>query len=292
VADKYFNFMPVKTFRPLTPSTRYITIADYSDITKRTPEKSLVEIRKKTGGRNHYGRITARGIGGGHKQKIRLVDFKRSKHGVDATVAAIEYDPLRSARLALLQYTDGEKRYIIAPHGVQVGRTISSGPNAAPEVGNSLPLKAIPVGLSIHNIELIPGRGGQMVRSAGAAATLMSRDAGYAQIRLPSGEIRRVNEECYATIGQVGNMEHENIILGKAGRSRHRGIRPINRGVTRNPVDHPNGGGAGKSKSGGGWQQLTSPWGKIAKGGKTRHKYKHSNRFIVVRRNGLPIKMK
>ena len=284
--------MPVKTFRPLTPSTRYITIADYSDITKTTPEKSLVVIRKKTGGRNHYGRVTARGIGGGHKQKIRLVDFKRDKRGMEATVAAIEYDPMRSARLALLQYTDGEKRYIIAPAGIKVGVKISSGPAAVPEVGNALPLKAIPVGLSIHNIELEPGRGGQIVRSAGGAATLMSRDAGYAQIRLPSGEIRRVNEECYATIGQVGNAEHENIILGKAGRSRHRGIRPINRGVTRNPVDHPNGGGAGKSKSGGGWQQLMSPWGKIAKGGKTRHKYKYSNRFIVVRRNGLPIKTK
>jgi len=284
--------MAVKSYRPLTPSTRYITIADYSDITKTTPEKSLVEIRKKTGGRNHYGRVTSRGIGGGHKQKIRLVDFKRNKRGVEATVAAIEYDPLRSARLALLEYPDGEKRYIIAPVGIAVGKKISSGPGAAPETGNALPLKSIPVGLSIHNIELTPGRGGQMVRSAGGAATLMSRDGGYAQIRLPSGEIRRVHEECYATIGQVGNPEHENIILGKAGRSRHRGIRPVNRGVSRNPVDHPNGGGAGKSKSGGGWQQLMSPWGKIAKGGKTRAKYKHSNRFIVVRRNGLPIKVK
>jgi large subunit ribosomal protein L2 len=284
--------MPVKTFRPLTPSLRYITYADFSDITKSKPEKSLVEIRKKTGGRNVYGRVTARGIGGGHKQKIRLVDFKRNKHGVDATVAAIEYDPMRSARLALLQYKDGEKRYIIAPVGIKVGAPISSGPAAPPEVGNALPLKSIPVGLSIHNIELTPGRGGQIVRSAGSAATLMSRGEGYAQLRLPSGEIRMVNEDCYATIGQVGNTEHENVILGKAGRTRHRGHRGINRGVTRNPVDHPNGGGAGKSKSGGGWQQLMSPWGKIAKGGKTRHKYKFSNRFIVVRRNGLPIKVK
>jgi large subunit ribosomal protein L2 len=284
--------MPVKTFRPLTPSTRYITIADFSDITKTKPEKALVEIRKKSGGRNCYGRMTARGIGGGHKQKIRLVDFKRNKHGVEATVAAIEYDPMRSARLALLQYKDGEKRYIIAPMGIKVGVTISSGPTAPPEIGNALPLKAIPVGIPVHNIELSPGRGGQMVRSAGGSATLMSRDAGYAQLRLPSGEIRRVNEECYATIGQVGNPEHENVLLGKAGRSRHRGIRPINRGVTKNPVDHPNGGGQGKSKSGGGWQQLMSPWGKVAKGGKTRPKYKYSNRFIVVRRNGLPIKTK
>jgi len=199
---------------------------------------------------------------------------------------------MRSARLALLQYKDGEKAYIIAPAGIKVGGTISSGPAAPPEVGNALPLKSIPVGLSVHNIELTPGRGGQMVRTAGGAATLMSRDEGYAQIRLPSGEIRKVNENCYATIGQVGNAEHENVILGKAGRSRHRGIRGINRGVTRNPVDHPNGGGAGKSKSGGGWQQLMSPWGRIAKGGKTRHKYKHSNRFIIVRRNGRPMKIK
>ena len=206
--------MPVKTFRPLTPSTRYITIADFSDITKTTPEKSLVEIRKKTGGRNNYGRVTARGIGKGHKQKIRLVDFKRNKHGVEATVAAIEYDPMRSARLALLQYADGEKRYIIAPVGIKVGLKISSGPTAPPEIGNALPLKAIPVSMAIHNLELTPGRGGQVVRSAGGAATLMSRDDGYAQVRLPSGEIRRVNEECYATIGQVGNTEHENIILG------------------------------------------------------------------------------
>lgn len=284
--------MPVKTFRPLTPSTRYITISSFDEITKTRPEKNLVVIRKKTGGRNSYGRVTARGIGGGHKQKIRIVDFKRNKHGVAAKVAAIEYDPIRSARLALLEYKDGEKRYIIAPNGVQVGQSLMSGPDAAPELGNCLPLKAVPVGLAIHNIELNPGRGGQIVRSAGSAATLMSRDAGYAQIRLPSGEIRKVNENCYATIGQVGNIEHENVILGKAGRSRHRGIRPINRGVSRNPVDHPNGGGAGKSKSGGGWQQLTSPWGLLAKGYKTRKQHKASNRFIVSRRDGRPMKLR
>ncbi len=282
--------MPVKTFRPLTPSTRYLAYADYSDITKTTPEKDLVEIRKRTGGRNAYGRVTARGIGGGNKQKIRLVDFKRAKHGVEAKVAAIEYDPRRTARLALLEYTDGEKAYIIAPLGLQVGAKLMSGPTAPPEVGNSLPLRTVPVGLPIHNIELNPGHGGQMVRTAGGAATLMSRDEGYAQIRLPSGEIRRINENCYATIGQVGNAEHENVILGKAGRSRHRGIRPINRGVSRNPVDHPNGGGAGKSKSGGGWQQLTSPWGLLAKGYRTRHKKRYSNRFILVRRDGRPMK--
>ena len=284
--------MPVKTFRPLTPSSRWITIADFSGITKRKPERSLVQIRKKTGGRNCYGRVTVRGIGGGHKQKVRSVDFRRNKHGMEATVVAIEYDPLRSARLALLQYADGEKRYILAPNGLAVGVKVQSGPKAAPEVGNSLPLSAVPVGLPIHNIELLPGRGGQMVRSAGSAATLMSRDGGYAQLRLPSGEIRKVHEDCYVTIGQVGNLEHENVKLGKAGRARHMGRRPISRGVARNPVDHPNGGGAGKAKSGGGWQQLTSPWGLLAKGYRTRHKKKYSNRFILVRRDGRPMKRK
>jgi large subunit ribosomal protein L2 len=284
--------MAVKTFRPLTPSTRYIAIASFDDITKTKPEKSLVTIRRKTGGRNSYGRVTARGIGRGHKQKIRLVDFKRDKHGVEAIVTGIEYDPIRSARLALLEYKDGEKRYIVAPNALKVGAKLMSGPQALPEVGNSLPLRGIPVGLPIHNLELTPGKGGQIVRAAGGAATLMSRDQGYALIRLPSGEIRRIHENCYATVGQVGNLEHENVVLGKAGRSRHRGIRPINRGVSRNPVDHPNGGGAGKSKGGGGWQQLTSPWGVLAKGYRTRHRRKHSNRFIVVRRDGRPMKQK
>ncbi len=282
--------MPVKTFRPLTPSTRYITISDYSDITKKKPEKSLVVIRKKTGGRNTHGRVTARGIGGGHKQKIRLVDFKRNKHGVQAEVSAIEYDPIRTARLALLTYQDGEKRYIVAPVGLKVGAKVVSGPTAPPDLGNSVQLKSVPVGLPIHAIEIMPGQGAQMVRSAGSAATLRSVGDGYAQIRLPSGEIRKVNEECYATIGQVGNTEHEKVVLGKAGRSRHRGIRPISRGVARNPVDHPNGGGQGKSKGGGGWQQLTSPWGLVAKGKRTRIKTKDSNRFIVVRRDGRPMK--
>jgi large subunit ribosomal protein L2 len=284
--------MPVKSFRPLTPSLRYITIADFSDITKTKPEKSLVVTRKKTGGRNNYGRVTARGIGGGHKQKVRIVDFRRKKHGVEATVAAIEYDPIRSARLALLQYTDGEKAYMLAPVNIKVGQKVVSGPQAAPEIGNCLPLKSVPVGLQIHNIEMVPGQGGQVVRSAGGAAILMSRDAGYAQVRLPSGEIRKFHEDCYATIGQVGNTEHENVILGKAGRSRHRGIRGITRGMARNPVDHPNGGGQGKSKGGGGWQPLMSPWGKIAKGYRTRHKKKVSNRFILVRRDGRPMKLK
>ncbi|EEF61392.1 50S ribosomal protein L2 [Pedosphaera parvula] len=284
--------MPVKVFRPLTPSTRYITIASYDEITKTKPEKSLIYTRKKTGGRNCYGRVTARGIGRGNKQKVRTVDFKRNKHGIEASVAAIEYDPMRTARLALLQYKDGEKRYIIAPVGLEVGAKVMSGPGAAPDLGNCIPLKSVPVGLAIHNLEIIPGKGGQMVRTAGGSATLMSRDEEYAQVRLPSGEIRRINVNCLATIGQVGNIEHENVILGKAGRSRHRGIRPINRGVSRNPVDHPNGGGQGKSKGGGGWQQLVSPWGVAAKGKRTRNKRKLSNRFILVRRDGRPMKNK
>lgn len=281
--------MPVKTFRPLTPSTRYITISSFDEITKAKPEKSLVFIRKKTGGRNCYGRVTSRGRGQGHKQKIRNVDFKRQKHGVEATVLAIEYDPIRTARLALLQYADGEKSYIVAPNGLKVGSKLMSGPAAPPEVGNCLPLRSIPIGMSIHNLELAPGRGGQMVRTAGTAAVLMSRDEGYAQVRLPSGEIRRINEHCYASIGQVGNTEHENVVLGKAGRARHRGIRPLSRGVAKNPVDHPMGGGAGKTSGGG---HPVTPWGVITKGYKTRKKFKQSNRFIVVRRDGRPPKVK
>jgi large subunit ribosomal protein L2 len=281
--------MPVRAFRPLTPSTRYITIADFSDITKTKPEKGLVFTRKRTGGRNCYGRVTSRGIGGGTKQKNRLVDFKRNKHGVVATVAAIEYDPRRTARLALLQYQDGEKRYIVAPVGLQVGAKLMSGPAALPELGNCLPLKLVPVGVPIHNIELAPGKGGQLVRTAGGAAALMSRDQGYALIRLPSGEIRKVKEGCYATIGQVGNLEHEKVTLGKAGRSRHRGIRPLSRGVAKNPVDHPMGGGAGKTSGGG---HPVTPWGVITKGYRTRNRRKHSNRFILVRRDGRPMKHK
>ncbi len=284
--------MPVKTFRPLTPSSRYVTIASFDEITKSRPERKLTEIRKKSGGRNCYGRVTARGIGGGHKQFYRIVDFKRNKLGIEAEVLAIEYDPIRTARLALLKYKDGEKRYIIAPNGLKIGAKLLSGSTAEPEVGNALFLKNVPVGLPIHNLEITPGRGGQLVRTAGGSATLMSRAEGYATIRLPSGEIRRINETCLATVGQVGNIEHENVVLGKAGRSRHRGIRGISRGVVRNPVDHPNGGGAGKAKSGGGWQQLTSPWGLLAKGYRTRNKRKYSNRFILVRRDGRPMKNK
>jgi large subunit ribosomal protein L2 len=252
----------------------------------------VIYTRKKTGGRNMYGRVTARGIGRGNKQKVRTVDFKRNKHGIEATVIGIEYDPMRTARIALLEYKDGEKRYIIAPVGLQDGAKLMSGPTAAPEIGNSLPLKSVPIGTPIHNLEMIPGKGGQMVRTAGGSASVMSRDEEYAQVRLPSGEIRRINVNCLATIGQVGNIEHENVVLGKAGRSRHRGIRPINRGVSRNPVDHPNGGGQGKSKGGGGWQQLVSPWGVAAKGKRTRNRRKLSNRFILVRRDGRPMKNK
>ncbi|HYE31687.1 MAG TPA: 50S ribosomal protein L2 [Methylomirabilota bacterium] len=281
--------MPLKTFRPLTPSTRYISIASFDEITKSKPEKSLVYTRKKTGGRNSYGRVTSRGRGQGHKQKVRTVDFRRKNFGAEATVVAIEYDPIRSARLALLEYKDGERSYILAPVGLQVGAKLSSGPSAPPELGNALPLKNIPIGLTVHNLEIFPGRGAQLVRTAGGGATLMSRDEGYAQVRLPSGEIRKFNDECLATIGQVGNTEHENVVLGKAGRARHRGIRPLSRGVAKNPVDHPMGGGAGKTSGGG---HPVTPWGVITKGYKTRAKYKDTNRFIVVRRDGKPPKIK
>lgn len=282
----------MKTFRPLTPSTRYLTYADFTDITKTRPEKALVYTRKKTGGRNNHGRITARAIGGGHKQKVRNVDFRRSKLGIEAKVIAIEYDPIRSARLALVEYADKHRAYIICPDGLVVGASIMNGPDAPATVGNALPLSAIPVGSTIHNIELVPGKGGQVVRSAGGAATLMSRDAGYAQVKLPSGEIRRIHEKCLATIGQVGNTQHENVVLGKAGRSFHLGRRPLTRGMARNPVDHPNGGGQGKSKGGGGRQHLTSPWGLLAKGYRTRQLKKSSNKFIMVRRDGRTMKRK
>ena len=233
--------------------------------------------------------MTSRGIGRGHKQKIRLIDFKRNKIGIPAKVIAIEYDPMRSARIALLEYKDGERRYIIAPTGLQIGVNLLTGEMAQPEIGNALPLKNIPIGVAIHNLELTPGKGAQMVRSAGGSATLMSRDEGYAQVRLPSGEIRKINETCLATIGQVGNSDHENVVLGKAGRARHRGIRPLSRGVAKNPVDHPMGGGAGKTSGGG---HPVTPWGVITKGFKTRKRFKDSSRFIVVRRDGRPPKIK
>ncbi len=284
--------MAVKSFNPTTPTLRYKTVSSFDEITKRKPEKQLLSTRKKTGGRNCYGRITSRAIGGGHKQKIRNVDFRRNKIGVEATVIAIEYDPIRSARLALLEYADGEKRYILAPVDMTVGRKLSCGPGSAPEVGNHMPLGEIPVSVTIHNLELTPGRGGQIVRSAGVGAVLMSKDEGYAHVKLPSGEIRKINGKCSATIGQVGNSDHEKVVLGSAGRNRHKGRRPLTRGLVRNPVDHPNGGGNGKSKGGGGRQHLVTPWGVITKGYKTRAKWKLSNRFILVRRDGKPMKRK
>jgi large subunit ribosomal protein L2 len=276
--------MALKTFRPLTPSLRFTELNGFEELTRGKPLKKLTEARRKTGGRNNNGRITSRHIGGGHKQRYRFIDFKRGKHGIVATVESIEYDPMRTARIALLKYADGEQRYIIAPIGVTVGAKLSSGPDAEPIVGNSLPLDRIPLGAAIHNIELIPGRGAQIGRTAGSSATIMSVDAGYAQVRLPSGEIRKIHATCYATIGQVGNIEHENVSLGKAGRSRWLGRRPHVRGMVMNPVDHPMGGGQGKSKGGGGRQHPVSPWGQPSKGLKTRPKYKPSNKFIVQRR--------
>ncbi len=276
--------MGLKTFRPLTPSLRFTALSDFSEITKSKPEWSLTEPKKRSGGRNAHGRCTSRHIGGGHKQRYRFIDFKRNKTGMKAVVESIEYDPNRTAHIALLKYEDNEKRYIIAPVGLKVGTTLQSGPDAEPIVGNALPLNKIPLGVQIHNIELTSGRGAQIVRSAGSAAILMSVDAEYAQIRLPSGEIRRVHALCLATIGQVGNLDHENISLGKAGRKRWLGVRPTVRGMAMNPVDHPNGGGEGKSKGGGGRQHLVSPWGQLAKGLKTRKKQKPSDRFIVERR--------
>ncbi|MEM6821763.1 MAG: 50S ribosomal protein L2 [Verrucomicrobiota bacterium] len=276
--------MPLKTFKPTTPTLRYVELADNSDITKSEPEKSLLRPLKKSGGRNNNGRITARHRGGGHKRKYRVIDWKRNRRGDEAVVLGIEYDPNRSARIALVEYEDKEKRYIIAPDKLGVGDKVQSGEKAPPKAGNCLPLKEIPVGMQIHNIEMIPGRGAQMVRSAGSSASTMGFSGNYAQIKLPSGEIRQIHSSCYAVIGQVSNTQHENITLGKAGRSRWKGRRPQTRGMAMNPVDHPNGGGEGKSKSGGGRQHLCSPWGKVAKGLKTRAKHKSSNRFIVKRR--------
>ena len=289
--------MPIRPYKPTTPSMRYIKRSTFEEITKTKPEKALVKIRKKTGGRNNRGRVTMRGIGGGAKQKIRNVDFKRrfsrKAFGEDATVTAkviaIEYDPMRSARIALLEYEGGEKRYIIAPNKLGVGDSVQSGPNAEPEIGSAMPIKKIPLAAAIHNIELTPGRGGQIVRAAGSSATLMSLDGDMAQIKLPSGEIRRINENCWATIGQVGNIDHEKQVIGKAGNSRHRGIRPITRAVAKNPVDHPMGGGEAKTSGGG---HPVTPWGVITRGYKTRSKKKYSNKFILVRRDGRPMKRK
>ncbi len=273
--------MPIKSYRPVTPTRRFTTVDRRDDITKDTPEKSLVEGKQRTGGRNNLGRIAIRFRGGGHKKAYRIIDFKRDKTGIPARVAAIEYDPNRSARVALLHYADGEKRYIVAPHGLTVGRTVSSGPEADILVGNALPLKNIPAGTVVHAIELRPGKGAQMARSAGTQAQLVSRESEYALLKLPSGEIRRVHVDCMATIGQVGNLDHENISLGKAGRSRWLGRRPHNRGVTMNPVDHPHGGGEGKTSGG---RHPVTPWGQPTRGFKTRNN-KRTNKWIVTRKS-------
>lgn len=276
--------MALKTFRPLTPSNRFKQLPGFDEITKTKPERSLTEAKRKSGGRNHHGRVTSRHIGGGHKQRYRLVDFKRSKRDVSALVEAIEYDPNRTARIALIRYEDGIKSYILAPAGLKVGTKIAAGEKAPPELGNALPLRLIPLGTSVHNIELVPGKGGQIARSAGQVAVLSNREAGQALVRMPSGEIRRINEESYATIGQVSNVEHMNESSGKAGRTRWQGRRPHVRGMVMNPVDHPMGGGQGKSKGGGGRHHPMSPWGQLAKGFKTRRKHKPSNSAIVERR--------
>jgi large subunit ribosomal protein L2 len=273
--------MPIKSFRPTTPSRRYITVVTREEITADKPEKSLVESKKRSGGRNNTGRVTSRFIGGGHKQAYRKIDFKREKFGVPAVVATIEYDPNRSSRIALLNYKDGEKRYILQPEGLKVGMTISSGPGADILVGNALPLKNIPAGTVVHNIELRPGKGAQMARSAGTQAQLVSREGGTALLKLPSGETRRVSSDCMATIGVVGNADHENQSLGKAGRSRWLGKMPHNRGVSMNPVDHPHGGGEGKTSGG---RHPVTPWGQPTRGFKTRNN-KRTDKFIVSRKS-------
>jgi large subunit ribosomal protein L2 len=272
--------MPIKSFRPTTPSRRYITVVTREEITTDKPEKSLVESKSRSGGRNNTGRVTSRFIGGGHKQAYRVIDFKRDKIGVPAVVATIEYDPNRSARIALLHYKDGEKRYILQPAGLKVGMTISSGPAADILIGNALPLKNIPAGTVVHNIELRPGKGAQMARSAGTQAQLVSREGDTALLKLPSGETRRVPVECMATIGVVGNSDHENQSLGKAGRSRWLGKMPHNRGVSMNPVDHPHGGGEGKTSGG---RHPVTPWGQPTRGFKTRNN-KRTDKFIVSRK--------
>ena len=273
--------MGIKTFKPVTKSRRYITVLDYADVTRTSPEKSLTTGKRSTGGRNCHGRITVRFRGGGNKRRFRAIDFVRGKDGMAAVVQEIEYDPNRSAFIALLAYEDGTKSYILAPEGVKVGQKVMSGEKAEIKPGNALPLRAIPVGLEIHNIEMVPGRGAQLVRSAGQVALLRSKDGDYAQIKLPSGEVRLINLACKATIGKVGNADHMNVSLGKAGKKRYLGFRPHVRGVVQNPVDHPMGGGEGRSSGGG---HPVSPWGKLAKGKKTRCPRKNSKRFIVERR--------
>ena len=273
--------MAIKSFKPYSAGRRSMTVASFDEITTNKPEKSLVVPLKQHGGRNQQGRLTVRHQGGGHKRRYRIIDFKRNKDGIPARVATIEYDPNRSARIALLNYADGEKRYIIAPNGIKVGDTVVSGPDADIKPGNALPIVNIPLGTMIHNIELKIGKGGQLVRSAGTSAQLMAKEGSYALLRMPSGELRKVHINCRATIGEVGNLEHENITIGKAGRSRWMGIRPSTRGVAMNPNDHPHGGGEGRSPVG--RKHPVTKWGKCAMGAKTRHK-KPSDKFIVKRR--------
>ncbi|MFS8582350.1 MAG: 50S ribosomal protein L2 [Limnochordales bacterium] len=274
--------MSVKRYKPTSPGRRGMTVASFEEITKTEPEKSLLEPLKKTGGRNNQGRTTTRFRGGGHKRMYRIIDFKRDKDGIPAKVASIEYDPNRSARIALLHYADGEKRYILAPLGLKPGDVVESGPNADIKPGNALPLANIPVGTMVHAIELKPGKGAQLARSAGTAAQLMAREGNYATLRLPSGEFRMVHVSCRATVGQVGNVEHENIVIGKAGRMRWLGRRPHQRGVSMNPVDHPHGGGEGKAPIG--LPRPVTPWGKPTLGYRTRKKNKKSDAYIVRRR--------
>jgi large subunit ribosomal protein L2 len=277
--------MALRNFRPLTPTLRFSSLPAFQELTKSSkPAKGLLEKKKRSGGRNNTGRMTARHLGGGHKQKYRKIDFKRRKRDIVAEVTAIQYDPNRSARIALIKYTDGELSYILAPDGLIVGAKVSAGDNVAPDLGNALPLRAIPLGASIHNIELTPGRGGQIARSAGQQATLNNREGGFALVKMPSGEIRRIHEAAYATIGQVGNVDHMNVSSGKAGRTRWMGRRSHVRGMAMNPIDHPMGGGQGKSKGGGGRHHPVSPWGQLAKGFKTRRKHKGSDSFIMERR--------
>jgi ribosomal protein L2 len=273
--------MPTKSFNPITKSRRYITVLDYAELTRTAPEKSLTKGKKSSGGRNNAGRITSRFRGNGNKRRYRMIDFKRNKDGVPAVVQQIEYDPNRSAFIALLAYADGEKNYILAPEGLKVGQTVVSGEQAEVKPGNAMTLRSIPVGLEIHCVELVPGRGARMVRSAGQVALLRSKDGDYAQVKLPSGEVRLVNLACKATIGKVGNGDHMNVSLGKAGKKRYLGKRPHVRGLAMNPVDHPMGGGEGRTSGGG---HPVSPWGQLAKGKKTRCPRKNSKRFIVERR--------
>ncbi len=275
--------MAIKKYKPTSPGRRFMTVSEFDEITSTTPERSLLAVKKKSGGRNSYGRITVRHIGGGNRVKYRIIDWKRNKDGIPAKVASIQYDPNRSANIALLNYADGEKRYILAPLGLNVGDTVVSGKDADIKVGNALPLENIPVGTMVHNVELHPGKGGQLVRSAGNAAQLMAKEGKYATLRLPSGEMRYILLCCKATVGQVGNVDHEIISVGKAGKTRHMGIRPTVRGVVMNPCDHPHGGGEGKSPVG--MPSPVSPWGQPALGYKTRKKKNTTDKFIIKRCN-------